>query len=66
MKMTMHGIGSMKSPTMVKTATMQNMMRWGSLPATSVIQPDTTIGPRRYASIQPKAEAAPMVISGNE
>ena len=47
MKMMIAGIGSMKSPTMVNTSTSRNMMACGSLPATSPIQPATTIGPRR-------------------
>src|SRR5258708_7801149 len=66
MKMMMVGTGSMQSPTTVNSSTSNSIMICGSLPAIEVIQSAMTMAPRRYASIQPKALAAPMVISGSE
>ena len=47
MKMMIAGIASMKSPTMMKSATSSSMIIIGSLPAAEAIQPETTAGPRR-------------------
>ena len=47
MKMMMAGIASMKSPTMMNSATSSSMIMKGSLPAAALIQPETTAGPRR-------------------
>ena len=47
MKIMMHGTGSMKSPTIVKSSTSRSMIRCGSLPATEVIQSEITMAPRR-------------------
>ena len=66
MKMMMVGTGSMKSPTTVNSSTSNSIIRCGSLPASEVIQSAITAAPRKYASIQPNALAAPMVISGSE
>ena len=64
MKMMIAGIGSMKSPTITNTATSRNMIAIGSVPATLLIHPATTIGPRRYATSHPNALAAAIVIRG--
>ncbi len=47
MKMMMVGTGSMKSPTMVNSSTSSSMIRCGSVPASSVIQSEITMAPRR-------------------
>lgn len=47
MKIMMVGTGSMKSPTTVKSATINNIIKCGSWPAMPVIQSAITIAPRR-------------------
>src|SRR6185437_2990488 len=66
MKMMIAGTASMKSPTMTNTATSSSMISCPSLPAKPVIYPATMSGPRRYATIQPNAEAPATAPSGSE
>ena len=65
MKMMIAGIPSRKSPTMTSIATIKNMIAVPLWPATCSIQPDTTSGPRKYASTQPKADAAATALIGS-
>ena len=45
--MMMVGTGSMKSPMMVNSSTISNMIKCGSMPAMRLIQSAITIAPRK-------------------
>src|SRR5689334_15354519 len=66
MKMMIAGTASMKSPTITNSATSRNMIRAPSVPAYALMYPATMSGPRRYATIQPNADAPATAASGSE
>ena len=66
MKMMMAGTASMKSPTTMNSSTSSSMIIGPLVPANAAMWLATRSGPRRYATIQPKADAPATAASGSE